>query len=154
MGVLYSVTPPTKEVADWLSDAGIDTPEDASARGPLLTEIREVLDSLDGYTVEYNDNGVGHLWQAMITSKDTPEFGPWTLLNITSLGDSKEAQAIWFEKGHPELIVEILSRLSSYCGTTIVIPDTGCPPLVIFPGDDPGQLCAQWEHLAPGNGTK
>lgn len=147
MGVLYIVTPPTDEVSDWFAETGIILPEAVSSRSPLLSEIRHSLNSLEGYTVDYTENGLGSRWQAMITSTEDPESGRWTLMNITSLNDPSEPQEIWFEKGHPELIVQILCRLSSECGTLVVIPDTGCRPLVITPSDDPEQLCATWEHL-------
>jgi hypothetical protein len=149
MGVLYTVMPPSQEVADWLHESGIAVSVDTSSRGPNISEIRETLDSLEGFSVEYTDNGIGSTWQAMITSIGDPDSGGWTLLNISSRAEPGEPQEIWFEKGHPELIVEILSRLSMRCGTFVVIPDTGCPPLVISPGDDPKKLCAQWEHLNP-----
>jgi len=97
--------------------------------------------------VEYNEEGTGSPWQAMITSVDDPESGWWTLLNITSRGEPDEPQEIWFEKGYPELIVEIVSRLTTQCGTLVVIPDTGCSPLIISPGDDSSELCSRWEHF-------
>jgi hypothetical protein len=152
MGVLYTVTPPTNEVAVWLEDLGVDLPRDDSSRLPLLGEVRAVLDSLDGFSIEYTDNGIGSEWQAMVTSLDDPVTGGWTILNITNRKEDSEPQEIWFEKGFPELIVEILVQISSRCGTLILIPDTGCPPLPIAPGSDPKQLCAQWEHLEPTNG--
>lgn len=152
MGVLYIVTPPTDEVSDWLADTCVSLPDVVSSRSPLLSEIRHVLDSLEGYSVDYTDNGRGSCWHAMITSTENPEDGRWTRMNITSLNGPSEPQEIWFEKGHPELIVQILCRLSSECGTLVVIPDTGCPPLVITAGDDPEQLCAKWEHLTPNSG--
>ncbi|MEC5126999.1 hypothetical protein VSU19_09575 [Verrucomicrobiales bacterium BCK34] len=152
MGVLYTVTPPTEEVAEWLGDLGVGMPRNSSSRLPLLHEVRTALDSLDGFSVEYTDNGIGSHWQAMVTSVDDPDTGGWTLLNITNRKDDSEPQEIWFEKGFPELIVEILTQISSSCGTLILIPDTGCRPLVIPPRSDPRLLCAQWEHLEPTNG--
>jgi len=149
MGVLYTVMPPSHEVADWLHESGIPVSVDTSSRGPSIPEIREILNSLEGFSVEYTDNGIGSPWQAMVTSIVDPDSGGWTLLNISSRAEPEEPQEIWFEKGHPELIVEIVSRLAMRCGTLIVIPDTGCPPLVIAPGDDPEKLCAQWEHINP-----
>lgn len=152
VGVLYIVTPRTDEIADWLADVGVSLPEDSSSRWPLLSEIHDVIGSLEGYSAEYSDNGVGSSWQAMITSANDPESGAWTLLNISHRGELSEPQKIWFEKGFPDLIVEILVRLSSRCGTLVLVPDTGCPPLVINAGDDPDQLCAQWEHLIQSDG--
>ena len=140
------------DVADWLAESGASLPADTSTRWPLLAEIRDVLDSLEGFTVDYTDNGIGSSWQAMITSADDPDTGGWTLMNITHQKEPSEPQEIWFEKGFPELIVDILTRLSSKCGTLVIIPDTGCSPLVVPPRADPSRLCAQWEHLEPTNG--
>jgi len=152
MGVLYTILLPTEEVADWLSESGVSLGVGLLARGPLLSEIREVLDSLEGYAVEYNDGGTGSPWQAMITSAVDPESGRWTLLNITSRGEPLAPQEVWFEKGHPELIVEIVCRLAARCGTFVIVPDTGCLPLVVSPGDDPSELFGRWEHLTEDDG--
>lgn len=149
MGVLYIVTPPTDEVRNWLAESGIPVSKDTTSRGPLLSEIRDVLDSLEGYSVDYTDNGIGSSWQAMISSSVNPESGRWTGINIIRQNASSEPQEICFEKGFPEFIVEIVARLSSRCGTLIIIPDTGCPPLVVNASDDAGKLCANWDHLKP-----
>jgi hypothetical protein len=147
MGVLYTITPTTGEVADWLVDTGVTLPVGSASRFPLIAEIRDVLDSLEGFTSAYDDNGIGSSWQAMIMSIEDPESGAWTRLNITCQKDPSEPQDIWFEKGYPELIVRIVSRLAEMCGTLVVIPDTGCPPLVVLSGADPIDLCAHWPHL-------
>ena len=141
--------PPSQEVVDWLHESGIAVSVDTSSRGPNISEIRETLGSLEGFSVEYTDNGIGSPWQAMITSIGDPDSCGWTLMDISSCAEPDQPQEIWFEKGHPELIVEILSRLSMLCGTFVLIPDTGCTPLVISSGDDPKKLCARWEHLNP-----
>ncbi len=65
MGVLYTVMPLSQEVADWLHESGIAVSVDTSSRGPNISEIRETLGSLEGFTVEYTDNGIGSPWQAM-----------------------------------------------------------------------------------------
>jgi hypothetical protein len=147
MGVIYVITPPTREVAVWLSESGENIAEDTAARWPLLPEIHEVLQSLDGFTVEYFGGGVGSFWQATVSSSNDRESGPWTCLNIIRQKHPAEPQEISFEKGYPELIVQIVSRLSARCGTLVIIPDTGCRPLVVSSGDDPQNLCANWEHL-------
>ena len=59
MGVLYTVTPTTGEVADWLVDTGVTLPVGSTSRFPLIAEIRDVLDSLEGFTSEYDDSGIG-----------------------------------------------------------------------------------------------
>lgn len=147
MSILYTVTPITNEVVDWLVDTGVILSEESTSRFPLITEIRDVLDSLDGFISEYDDHGIGSSWRAVIMSHEVPESGAWTRLNITHQKDPSEPQDIWFEKGDPKLIVTIVSRLAVMCGTLVVFPDTGCPPLVVTANDDPDDLCAQWLHI-------
>lgn len=149
MGVLYIVIPLTQDVAGWLHESGTPRRMGSPSRGANLLEIRETLDSLEGFSVEINDGGIGGRWQAMITSIRSPESGGWTLMNITKRGETEQPQEIWFEKGCPGLIVDIVCRLSARCGTLVVITDTGCAPLVISPSDDSEELCGRWEHLAP-----
>ena len=50
MGVLYTVMPPTQEVADWLDESGIAVNVDTPSRGPDISEIQETLDSLEGFS--------------------------------------------------------------------------------------------------------
>ena len=151
MGVLYIVAPLSGEVVDWLEESGIGVPAGGKSRFPTLLEIRETLDSLEGFDIEYNDNGVGSCWQAMISSAQDPGSGPWTLLNINRRAEPSEPQDLSFEKGYPELIVDILARLSTRCGVLVLIPDTGEDPLLISAGDDPAELCRHWEHTAPAD---
>src|SRR5436190_9496072 len=105
MGVLYIITPLTDEVTDWLAESGVSFREDTASRLPLLSEIRDVLDSLAGFSVEYTDNGIGSSWQAMVSTTADPESSEWTMMNISHRKDPAEPQEIWFEKGFPELIV-------------------------------------------------
>ena len=151
MGVLYTIGSTTGEVAEWLNESGFTVSSDESSRLPLLGEICGALNSLEDSSIEYTDGGIGSPWQAMVTSSDDPERGAWTLLNITKLRPPSEPQELWFEKGFPELIVSILSKIANSSGTLIVVPDTGCAPLVVPPNSIPEELCAQWEHINPSD---
>ena len=152
MGVLYTICSATSEMADWLAESQISIPSVETARMPLLGEICAVLNSLKNYKVDFTENGIGSSWQAMVKSLVEPESGAWTLLNITSLETPSEPQAVWFEKGSPELIVLIVSLIANKSGTLIIIPDTGCPPLVVPPDSNPDELCANWQHINPEQG--
>ncbi len=152
MGVLYAVLPLSDKVTDWLHESGISVPTGIPSRLPTLPEIRGVLDSLDGFSVEYTDRGIGEIWQAMISSISDRQAGPWTLANISHRKDPSEPQLLWFAKGYAELIVDILSRLSKYCGVLVLIPDTGGSPLLISSGDNPKELCQRWDHFGPLEG--
>jgi len=129
MGILWTVWPTTDEMKEWLTSEGVEYPAQVS-RLPKGKEIKSVLESLDGYKVEIKENGVGNSWQAWIESTSNPEEY-WTLLNITEYSGDDEYQEPWFEKGHEILIKLILSKLSTYCGPLVIIPDTGGTPEVI-----------------------
>ena len=83
----------------------------------------------------------------MIEGLKDPDNEPWTLLNVTNFnGDETAPHSIWFEKGWPSLILRIVQALSVNCGPLVVIPDTGCAPIVVNSGDNVGVLFATWEH--------
>ena len=88
-----------------------------------------------------------HAWQIMISGLIDPDNEPWTLLNLREFdGDECKPHSIWFERGWPSLILRIVHSLSAKCGPLAIVPDTGCPPVVVCPGDDVGVLFVTWEH--------
>lgn len=119
------------------------TPE--SGRNPTPRELREVLDDLSGYTVDYlvsKDN-----WQADIRAKKgVPLFRPTALLNVIDYhGDETTPHLICFEKGDPRFNILIVERLSRICGLLFIIPDTGAQPLAVTPGVDPTDAMKVWK---------
>ena len=147
MGVLYIVVPLTDEVTGWLEKLGINYPNQCSSRNPFGSEIVSTLDGLTQLSIEYSGEAIGSNWQATVCSKQDPARGPWTLLNIRSFKEFDAENEICFEKGHPNLIVEILHRLTQSTGPLVLVPDTGEDPLVIQPTLSPESMLSSWEHM-------
>jgi hypothetical protein len=150
MGVLYTVVPLDDEIAGYLRDSGGTVPTAAEpARNPTPREISAVCDALRGQRVHYNVNP-GSFWQAVVEGVTGSEREPWTLLNISTFsGSEDEPHPIWFEKGWPLLILDILQRLSVRCGPLVVIPDTGEAPIAVTAQDSVEDLSSRWEHTRP-----
>jgi hypothetical protein len=129
MGILWTVWPTDDQMKEWLDSEGVEYPKSVS-RFPKGIEVKEVLNNLEGYTVQIFDNGIGNTWQADIHSTAKPEE-IWTLLNISEYSGDDEPQEIWFEKGHEELIKLVLKKISEICGPQVLIADAGGEPQVI-----------------------
>lgn len=149
MGVLYHVGALTPEIVAWLEEIDVEIPDSAKSHLPDLITIRAVLDSLPHVTVDYTDNGIGNSWQSFACEGPATEPSRWTLLNISERGPEETPQEFWFEKGFPELIIEILVRCASDCGTLVLVPDTGDAPLLIPPSATASDLVSSWEHTNP-----
>jgi hypothetical protein len=147
MGVLYSAFPIDSEVRDWLAEERIDCPE-TDGRAPTPNELARALDALSGFNVDYNiSDGV---WQAQVDDSTDPQNGMWTLVNVMQPTGADDPCKFYFEKGSPELIVQILHHLSAITGPFALVPDTGCPSLVVAPDSDVQFLLSSWEHLTGG----
>ena len=118
------------QMCAWLDEQQIAYPK-APSRFPTGAEIKRVINSLNGYNVEVNDNGVGASWQASIVHESGGDSGPWTLLNISTYSGDAEPQQLWFEKGWESLVTEILQKLTNACGPLALIADSGDKPTVI-----------------------
>ena len=147
MGVLYTVVPLEEQIADYLLDVGATVPGWTTAsRNPTPREIRTVCTALLNLKIEMLSPPV-YAWQVMIEGLRDPENEPWTILNVDHFnGDENAPHSIWFEKGWPSLILRIVNALSSNCGPLVIIPDTGCTPIVVSTSDDVGDLLSTWEH--------
>ena len=146
MGVLYTIVPLDDSITGYLRDVGVDYPaECVPSRNPTPRELREATATLADQKVTYSPPG--HAWQIMIEGRNDPDYEPWTLLNVTAFsGDETEPHSIWFEKGWPSLILRVVHILSARCGPLVIVPDTGCTPIVVGEGDDPRILFETWEH--------
>ena len=129
MGILWTTYPLDAEMKDWLDSMEVSYPNKAS-RFPTGAEVKESVINLKGLNKRIFDNGTGHSWQAWIESSENPETH-WTLLNITTYTGDKEPQEMWFEKGHEELIKEVLREICKKCGPLVLIPDTGGIPEIV-----------------------
>ena len=148
MGVFYHIEPLDEEMASLLEEMGAAVPQSAEpSRNPTPAEVREVCRTLRDYQVEFNVKPKSR-WQAVIESTKRDEG---TILNVEKFkGAEDEPHGIWFEKGSPALILEILKRLSKHCGPLVVMPDTGDAPIAVTAKASVKKLLNEWEHTAGG----
>jgi hypothetical protein len=147
MGVLYIVVPLDEQIATYIRDVGgVVPPWDRPSRNPTPQELRAVCGAMSDLKVTVY-SPPGHAWQIMIEGLKDPDNEPWTLLNVTGFsGDETLPHSICFEKGWPSLILRVVSGLSAFCGPLVIVPDTGCKPIVVSANDDVAVLFATWEH--------
>ena len=147
MGVLYIVVPLDDSITGYLRDIGVPFSESGiPSRNPTPNELREAAASLADQRVTFYIRPT-HAWQIMIEGQHDPEHEPWTLLNVTDFsGDEDQPHSFWFEKGWPSLILRVVHALSTRCGSLVIVPDTGCKPIVVAADDDPEVLFDAWEH--------
>jgi hypothetical protein len=141
MGTLYAVLTLDRECATWLDAEGIPHPfVSDSSRYPTPREISEVLSQLSGYavTIELEQGGI---WSATVEAAD----GPWTTVRIRDFRSEETPHEFHFSKGWPEVIFTITERLSQHCGTLVVVDDSGCPPVMVSPGADIGELLRRYK---------
>lgn len=144
MGVLYSAQPLDTEVRQWLVEEGLSVPT-ADGSPPTPSDLEGALRQLQGYSVTFNI-GEG-VWQALVSDQKDPENGPWTLLSATDADLPDQPCKFHFEKGSPELAIEIVHLIAQQCGPFVVVPDTGCDPAVVEPESTVEQIISNWAHL-------
>jgi hypothetical protein len=146
MGVFYLVEPLDDEQREWLEAEGVALPSSAArSRNPTPAEIREVCDALPGFRVGYNASAKNKFWQANVTGIKGRDRNRGTLLNIDNWGGSEQRRyKITFEKGDPDIILQIVQGLSAHCGPLVVIPDSGDTPAVLWPDANPKKLLRNW----------
>ena len=149
MGVLYSVFPIDAEMTAYLETVGETAPESRQmSRNPTPLEIREVCGRLKDQRVQFF-SPPNHAWQVMIEGRNDPEHQPWTLLNISAFnGDETLPHPIWFEKGWPSLILRVVRDLTEYCGTLVLVPDSGGKHVVLSSSSKVQEILRTWEHTA------
>ena len=104
------------------------------------------MESLEGYRVEVNNPSHGELWQADICFAEDSEHGPWTLANMKEFAGDDVPTSLWFEKGWPELIIDILLGVAAATGPLVLIPDTGEAPVVVTADAYRQAIIENWEH--------
>ncbi|MBI1248252.1 hypothetical protein GC197_10500 [bacterium] len=135
MGVSYLVFTLNEESAAWLQENGTEVDTDASSRYPTLSELREELSRLDGYTSEetigknsvdfevVDEKGYANGWSTTIWAKSED--------NDLMHPDNEEEVRMTFHKGDPELAVLICEKLIHRCGPLVLIVDVDGSPLRI-----------------------
>lgn len=144
MGVLYSAIPIDSKIRRWLISAGVPV-SDRDGQAPTLRQIQAAIATLDDQAVSYS-SGDDH-WQAAIDDPQPPETGPWTILNVHGVTSPDEPCNFYFEKGWPSLIIKVVHRIAQRCGPLCVVPDTGCPPVVVAADSDIHEIIRTWEHI-------
>ena len=151
MGVLYHIEPLDEEMASLLEEMGAAVPRSAGpSRNPTPAEVRDVCAALRDHKTEFNVKPKSH-WQAIIEGR--ARDGGGTILNVEKFkGAEDKPHGIWFEKGSPTLILEILKRLAGHCGPLVVVPDTGDTPVAVTAKTSVKKLLSEWDHTAGGTG--
>jgi hypothetical protein len=157
MGILYTVWPLDSQAREWLQSQNIAFPATPS-RWPTRGEVRAVLEDLKGFKVKYTENGPGRRWDAFLS--DGEDDGNWTLLQAEPQGDNDDVTQIHFEKGEPTLIVAVLRALAAVTGPFMLLPDIGCPPMVVSTSRSVSEIVAnhctiditskKWQVLVSG----
>jgi hypothetical protein len=147
MGVLYVVWPLDDEIRGWVAEVSESTPPPLAGRHPTPAELRTVLNALPDATVQYvGDWSPGDpVCQALVSTGSGPDDGPWTLAELSKVTAEDRPAELTFEKGCPELIILILSRLAVQCGPLVLIDDAGSAPLVVEGGADSVALFEAWK---------
>jgi hypothetical protein len=146
VGLLYTAWALEPQLVSWLETLGIRP--SGPSRNPTPREVRAALESLEDFTVRYELVN-GDYWTAWVKHRQNPEDGPWTLVHISQIGGDDEERRVWFEKGHPDLIVRIIERLTHSCGTLVLTCDAGGTPIVITPGTNPARALDAWRPKPP-----
>ncbi len=157
MGVSYMVEPFNAEAFDkpWLTeqlnDQQLRLPVDGvQGRYPTAREIRRVLDTLEGYRVEYRveDGGDSTPWVArveevvgdetvLVAGFIVPRRGKYATIRMLEFdGDEDTSHWIYFEKGDPDLNLLILERLTHICGPQLVYTAESELLHLVIPGAD------------------
>ena len=131
MGVLYAVFPVAGEVKDWVVSEEIEHPAGLTGRLPTPAEVRRAALGIEGIEVEEFGPHPSGDWQISLAALQG-ESDRWTLINATGCRSDNEPCEIGFEKGSPDLIVEVLHRLSGDTGPLFLVADTGDPGVVVW----------------------
>ena len=145
MGVLYYIRPLDEEMAAVLEEMGASVPNGESpSRNPTPSELREACGKLRDFKVTFNVKPESY-WQAVI---DGIKSDDGTILNIDNFdgAENQPHDEIWFEKGSPSLILEIVRRVAKLCGPLVVWPDCGDRPIAVTGKDSVKKLLNEWEH--------
>lgn len=63
--------------------------------------------------------------------KNDANGAPRAVLGITAYSGDEHPQELYFVHADEQIVVEILSKLSQWCGPLVAIPDTGTVPMVV-----------------------
>ncbi len=140
MGTLYTPIPLSvlslqAETRAYLEQQGVRLPPPAaSSRYPTPNEIRNAVESIPESEAEY-DIGPDQ-WRVTVSMNESPAWTSVVVMDyLHALGEDDEPHDFYFEKGWPELVEDILQRLSLVCGPFVLFANGEAPRLVS--ADDP-----------------
>lgn len=141
MGVFYYIEPFNDEMAPLLEEMGAAVPgSDKQSRNPTLREVRAACTALRGFKTEFNVTRKSR-WQAVIEDWKGEEG---TILNVKKYkGAEDKPISIFFEKGPPSLILEIVKGLARHCGPLVIFPDSHTP-IAVTPTSSVKKLLKEW----------
>jgi hypothetical protein len=147
MSVLYSILPLDEQVVAWMGEHEVTPPAGWSpGRYPTPAEVRQTLETLEGYRVDYRVTP--RSWSAVIEDTAGNSDGRWaTIDSIGYAGSDDNPLHIYFSRGWREVIVRITERLTSVCGPLIIVPDSVAYPHLVTPGADPGEVLRLWHEM-------
>lgn len=142
MGLTYLVLPSDAPLRAWLTELGLTVTNAADGRLPHPDEIRAVLSRLAGYDITVAHDGTD-TFHATIRSVENPDTS-WTTLSFPQADhEQPTGPHLAFHKGSPELMIEIVKRLSHVAGPQALILE-GRQPLLIDERADVGALITTW----------
>jgi hypothetical protein len=137
MGVIYCVFPLDEKMADWLDREGVSHPAvKAWHRDPKPIEVLEAIRHLPGYKVEITVSGERREWSAQIYLSD----GSWATVRISDFRSDEAPHSISFIKGWPEIMLNIVERLTKHCGPLVIVDDSSGSPLLVLPNSEVKEL--------------
>ena len=140
MGVLYAVFPVAGEVKDWVVSEEIEHPAGLTGRLPTPAEVRRAVLGIEGVEAEECGPHPTGDWQISVAAPQDR----WTLIDASGFTSDEEPCEIGFEKGWPDLIVEILHRLSGDTGPLFLVGDTGESGVVVWPSRSLEETLTDW----------
>jgi hypothetical protein len=148
VGVFYHVQPLDKEMAALLGEMGAAVPRfDGAARNPTPAEVREACGALRGFETRFNVKAGKH-WQAVVEGAGGDEG---TIVNVEKFkGFEDRPHSIWFEKGSPAVVLQIVKQLSRRCGPLVVLPDSGDTPVAVTATSSMKNLLRDWGNDESG----
>ena len=133
MGVTYFVFPIDQEFFDWLKSMDIEIPDNwETSRYPTPNEVFEIIKSFKNMKIDYNQE----MSDLKITMRDPKNLHSLDHLMFRIRDFTGEDQAlkvphkIEFHGGAKEIFVDVLEKLSKYCGPLVLVDEDGKPVYV------------------------
>lgn len=130
MGIIYTVNLADPGARAWLIEQGVPC-SDRPSRWPTGAELKQAVECISDMNVTYNNNGIGHCWQALLSNGEADDREVWAALNVDEYQGDDQQNEFWFDKGTIELNVAVAFALSAVTGPLVLIADCGGPPLVL-----------------------